>query len=52
MNELENQLEKVLSNMKEMTDVLKRSRENHMDVATTRFHKGVEDGILNSMDQQ
>lgn len=32
-----------------MTDILKRSNDNHESVGDTRFHKNVEDGILDNM---
>ena len=42
-------LNNIIQNMIEMTDILKRSKDNYESVGDTRFHKGVEDGILDNM---
>ena len=47
--ELELHLDNIIQNMKEMTDILKRSKDNYESVGDTRFNKGVEDGILDNM---
>ena len=47
--ELELHLENIIQNMKEMTDILERSKANYESVGDTRFYKGVEDGILDNM---
>lgn len=47
--ELEVHLNNIIQNMKEMTDILKRSNDNYESVGDTRFYKVVEDGILDNM---
>lgn len=42
--ELEVHLNNIIQNMKEMTDILKRSNDNYESVGDTRFYKVVEDG--------
>lgn len=47
--ELELHLDNMIQNMKDMTEIIKRSRDYYEDFATTRFNKSVEDGILDNM---
>lgn len=47
--ELELHLDNMIQNMKDMTEIIKRSRDYYEDFVTTRFNKSVEDGILDNM---
>ena len=49
MKDLEKHLESISYSLQEMTDILKRSKDNYESVGDTIFYKSVEDGILDNM---